>query len=80
MRSASARTRFRALCPDAVDAFTAWWAGERQEFGAASTLIVLDPTTGDRQRPFAGLDQALAVRPRHRGYPDAAAKLGARAT
>jgi hypothetical protein len=66
---------FRALCPDGSATFAAWWTGQRVPRGMTSTLVVLDPLASGRQRKFVGLDGALTVRPRHRGYADAASKL-----
>jgi transcriptional regulator with XRE-family HTH domain len=66
---------FRSLCPDAHDAFTAWWGGNPPTTGATSALIVLDPLANGRQRLFIGLDEAMSARPRHRGYAEAAASL-----
>jgi hypothetical protein len=40
-----------------------------------STLVILDPLASGRQRAFVGLDEALTVRRRHRGYADALSKL-----
>jgi hypothetical protein len=66
---------FRALCPDGSATFAAWWIGQPLPRGMTSTLVVFDPLASSRQRKFVGLDEALTVRPRHRGYADAASKL-----
>lgn len=68
---------FRSLCPDAPDAFEAWWAGEPPVAGLRSTLVLFDPCVpeGSRMRPFVGLDRVPAVRPRHRGYREAVKAL-----
>jgi transcriptional regulator with XRE-family HTH domain len=66
---------FRSLCPDGNAAFAAWWSGQPPPRGTISTLVVLDPLAAGRQRTFVGLDEALTVRPRHRGYADAASRL-----
>ncbi|MCY7290243.1 MAG: helix-turn-helix domain-containing protein [Cryobacterium sp.] len=96
---------FRATCPDATDAFAAWWDGQPPNHsttiqdttsqgttsqgttnqgttspGTTSTLVVLDPTASGRQRAWIDLERALIVRPRHRGYADAAKALAARDT
>jgi transcriptional regulator with XRE-family HTH domain len=63
---------FRSLCPDPASAFDAWWRGRPPTTGRVSTLVVLDPLATGRQRAFVSLDAALVVRPRYRGYPDAA--------
>jgi transcriptional regulator with XRE-family HTH domain len=64
---------FRAICPDPVDRFAAWWSCERPDQGVSSVLVVLDPLATGRsdRRRFVGLDDALKVRPRWRGYADA---------
>lgn len=66
---------FRALCPDAIDPFVAWWTGSPPIGGRASTYALLDPVAVGRQRRYCSLDEALTVRPRHRGYAEAAAAL-----
>jgi hypothetical protein len=68
---------FRALCPDPPEAFERWWRGAPASAGETSTLIVLDPLVAGRQRSFVGLEEALHVRPRHRGYASVAARLAA---
>lgn len=67
---------FRALCPHPPEPFRAWWEGRPPPAGKTSTLIILDPLARPRQRTFISLDEALTARPRHRGYADAAARLG----
>jgi transcriptional regulator with XRE-family HTH domain len=64
---------FRAVCPDPTDAFDAWWAGQPPAPGVHSTLVVLDPLSMGRsdRRRYVGLDDALRVRPRWKGYADA---------
>jgi transcriptional regulator with XRE-family HTH domain len=66
---------FRSICPDPVDAFAEWWRGSPPHTRSTSSLIVFDPIASGRQRQFVALDEALSVRPRHRGYADAAARL-----
>ena len=66
---------FRAICPAQAEAFESWWSGEPPAIGTTSALVVLDPLARGRQLAFAGLDRALAVRPRHRGYADVRAAL-----
>jgi hypothetical protein len=63
---------FRAVCPDPVDAFDAWWSSESPEPGVVSTLVVLDPLAAGRsdRRRYVDLENALHVRPRWRGYAD----------
>jgi transcriptional regulator with XRE-family HTH domain len=78
LRTLRLRTEsFRALCPNQADALAAWWSGNPPPAGTSSCLIVLDPSARGRQRPWLGLEDALAARPRHRGYADAAASLEA---
>lgn len=67
---------FRALCPDGLTPFGAWWAGTPAGVeGETSSLIVFDPTDRPRARRFIGLDAALRAEPRYRGYADAADAL-----
>lgn len=66
---------FRAICPDPPTSFMDWWRGNPPIGGKASTLVVLDPLAIGRQRLFVGLDDALIVRPRYRGYADVAQRL-----
>ena len=66
---------FRALCPDPPDSFAAWWTGNQPADGATSTLVVMDPFASGRERSFVGLEAAMTVRPRHRGYATVAALL-----
>jgi transcriptional regulator with XRE-family HTH domain len=66
---------FRSLCPDRADAFVAWWMGQPPTLGLISAMVVLDPLASGRQRTFVGLDEALSIRARHRGYAEAAANL-----
>jgi transcriptional regulator with XRE-family HTH domain len=70
---------FAAVCPDEVAAFEAWWNGNPPASGPpTSAFVLLDPKPGSaRHRPFAGLSDALrpALRPRFRGYADAAQSL-----
>jgi transcriptional regulator with XRE-family HTH domain len=67
---------FRSLCPDAPDAFTDWWSGVPPIAGTAATLVLLDPFASGRARRYAGMEDALSVRPRMRGYAEAATRLG----
>ena len=71
---------FRAVCPDGIDDFEAWWSGSIPGPGdPTSTFILLDPLSvgGGRRRPFVELDVALdpSLRARYRGYADAAEAL-----
>jgi transcriptional regulator with XRE-family HTH domain len=65
----------RSICPDEPTAFEAWWASALVPPGTSSTLIVLDPLATRRERAFATFADAGHVRPRHRGYARAAARL-----
>ena len=68
---------FQALCPDPPDAFESWWRGEPPKAGATSSLVLLDPFAVGRQRRTVSLGRALGpVRPRVRGYSEAAQRLG----
>jgi hypothetical protein len=62
---------FRAICSQDSTAFTAWWAGKPPLTGPTSAIVVLYPLASDGQRPFVGLEDALAVRPPYRGYAEA---------
>lgn len=64
------RESFRSLCPASADAFVGWWGGDPPRSGIGSSLVVLDPVSAGRQRPFVGLEEAMTVRPRHRGYAE----------
>lgn len=66
---------FRSICPDSVESVVDWWDGALPPAGHRSVLVVLDPLSGGRQRAFVGLDHALTVRPRYRGYADAASAI-----
>lgn len=68
---------FRALCPDPAHRFSAWWAGVAPDPGTASSFVIFDPLPGIRssRRRFVGLDEAMRVEPRYRGYADAASRL-----
>jgi hypothetical protein len=70
---------FRSICPDEPATFTSWWVGDPPRAGTTSTLVVMDPTAAGRQRLFVGLDASISVRPRHRAYAAAAARLASRA-
>lgn len=64
---------FRAACPDADDAFEAWWRGEPPPAGVTSAFVLFDPHDRPRRRRCVGLDRALMADARYRGYGDAAA-------
>lgn len=66
---------FRALCPHVTTGFDGWWSGEVSARGRQSVLVVLDPLASGRARPYVGLEDALTVRPRYRGYAELAAQL-----
>jgi transcriptional regulator with XRE-family HTH domain len=69
---------FRSACPDPADAFETWWNGEvPMGERPTSTLVVFDPAPGRRRATFAGLAALSTVRPRYRGYADAADRVGA---
>jgi transcriptional regulator with XRE-family HTH domain len=63
---------FAAICPDGIGPFSAWLEGDRPEGGVHSLLVVVDPPATGRHRAVIGLDDARTVRPRYRGYADAA--------
>lgn len=68
---------FASVCPDPVDGFAAWWAGQLPQSGTSSTLLLLDPTApaGGRRRTWIDRDALPAARPRFRDYREAAEAL-----
>jgi transcriptional regulator with XRE-family HTH domain len=71
---------FRAMCPDPPDDFERWWAGSLPPPGpATSTFVLFDPLADDapRRRQFVDLESvgSARIRPRYRGYADAARAL-----
>jgi hypothetical protein len=76
------RATFKAVCPDPSSPFEAWWQGSPPAAGpSTSSFVVVDPTmtVDGRTRAVVGLNDLLEahVRPRFRGYADAAAALRA---
>lgn len=70
---------FRSLCPDGPESWQAWLAGCPPLAGASSTLVFFDPFASPRRREWVGLDEGLGgVRPRVRGYAEAARRLNGR--
>lgn len=70
------RASFRALCPDGDDRLRGWLRGAPPLSGRSSSFVLLDPFARGRQRRMVNLADVLAgVRPRVRGYRDAAARL-----
>ncbi len=70
---------FRALCPDPPDGFHAWWRGDPPQRRTTSSLVLLDPFARGRQRQTISLETAISdVRPRIRGYAEAATRLRGR--
>lgn len=66
---------FRSACPDPAEAFEAWWNGGMPiDERPTSTLVLFDPTPG-RRVTFAGLAALRTLRPRYRGYADAAERV-----
>jgi transcriptional regulator with XRE-family HTH domain len=66
------RASFSAVCPDAHDPFEAWLLGRPPSGGVSSALVLLDPLATGRQRAFVGLADLPGIRPRYRGYAEAA--------
>ena len=64
---------FKAVCPDPIDAFAAWWEGTPVAPGVHSTFVALDPAATGRleRRRYVGLAEAVSARPRHRDYAGA---------
>ena len=70
---------FRSLCPDGTEPWQAWLDGRPPAAGSASTLVFFDPFARGRRRGWVGLEDGLAgVRPRMRGYAEAARRLNGR--
>jgi transcriptional regulator with XRE-family HTH domain len=70
------RATFRALCPDDEAPFAAWLAGKPPVGVSTSSLVLLDPFTRKRSARIVGLARVLdGVRPRVRGYREAAGRL-----
>jgi hypothetical protein len=63
---------FAAVCPDPVDSLIAWLSGTPPIAGVYNTLAVVDPLAQGRSRAIVGLDAVRTIRPRYRGYADAA--------
>ena len=70
------RATMASVCPDDTNAFARWWAGIPAGNGRRSSLIFLDPHA-DPDRAWVGLERLDGLRPRYRGYADAAARLAA---
>jgi transcriptional regulator with XRE-family HTH domain len=75
LRSHSAS--FESVWPDTPDAFERWWLGNPPADGRRKVLILLDPVAGVRRdrRRWVGLAETASVRPRYRGYAEAASAL-----
>ncbi len=68
------RASFEAVCPDASDAFAAWWSGDQPRPGRRSILVLYEPLEGKRsdRRRWVGFDDLDDARPRYRDYANAA--------
>jgi hypothetical protein len=65
-----------ALAPESEERLAAWLLGEPPATGVSRSFVLLDPFATGRQRVFVGLPAILGtVRPRVRGYREAAAWL-----
>jgi transcriptional regulator with XRE-family HTH domain len=70
------RATFEALCPDPIESFETWLAGDRPGVGVTSALAIVDPAAlGTRRRTIAGIEEVDRAVPRFRGYADAAEAL-----
>lgn len=70
------RASFRALCPDGHDGLDGWLRGRPPTAGTSSSFVLLDPFATGRHARMVGLERAIhGVRPRMRGYADAARRL-----
>jgi transcriptional regulator with XRE-family HTH domain len=72
------KASFASVCPDPPATFDAWWREGSPEIGRHSTLVVFDPIEHLRTgcRRWLGAEELDGVRPRHRDYADAVARLG----
>jgi transcriptional regulator with XRE-family HTH domain len=68
---------FRAACPDPPDDAIGWWNGAvPSRRGRTCSLLILDPAPNlTDARRFASLSDLDRIRPRYRGYADAAERL-----
>jgi transcriptional regulator with XRE-family HTH domain len=66
---------FAAVCPDPIDPFTKWLSSAPPDSGLFSVLAIVDPLAEGRTRAIVGLDEVRTIRPRYRGYADAAEAL-----
>jgi len=68
---------FRVTCPDPIDAFEAWWAGQPTRLGGrTSTLVLFDPAPGVREAYRVG-ELRLTSRSRYGTYAEVAERLRA---
>jgi hypothetical protein len=63
---------FAAVCPDDISALEAWLDGRHPPTVVRSVLAIVDPIAAGRSRAIVGLEDVRKVRPRYRGYADAA--------
>ncbi|MEA2025216.1 MAG: helix-turn-helix transcriptional regulator [Chloroflexota bacterium] len=69
---------FHALGPHGTERLDAWLKGDRPSSGTSSSVVLLDLFASSRQATIVGLEHVLAgVRPRVRGYREAAERLRA---
>lgn len=66
---------FAAVCPDPIDLFTGWLSGSPPASGLHSVLAIVDPLAQGRSWAIVGLERVRSIRPRYRGYADAAEAL-----
>jgi transcriptional regulator with XRE-family HTH domain len=61
---------FRAVAPDPIDGFEAWWHGTPPASGVSASCVVFDPLPGERssRRRWIGLEDAQRAVPRYRDY------------
>lgn len=64
------KATFRAVAPDPIEHFEAWWNGTPPRSGVTASLVVFDPLPGDRRsrRRWIGLEEAQRAEPRYRDY------------
>jgi transcriptional regulator with XRE-family HTH domain len=66
---------FAAVCPDPINAFVDWLSGSPPASRVHSVLAIVDPLAQGRSRAIVGLEGVRSIRPRYRGYADAAEAL-----
>jgi transcriptional regulator with XRE-family HTH domain len=71
------RASFESIDRNGPAILEAWWLGEPPTAGRLTTAVLLDPLQGRRRDAalWTGISELARIRPRYRGYADAAAAL-----